>query len=146
MLTKVEDFYAGTLDAAATTEAASPTACGLRAFEARFNEPRMQAMLREFLSGIEFPEGARVLDIGCGDGFATRRLAQWPNVAHTTGIDRSQIFVARARELAQGLQNVSFEEGDGRRTRFVEETFDVVVLHTVICHALGSYGGNWVTV
>jgi ubiquinone/menaquinone biosynthesis C-methylase UbiE len=105
-------------------------------FEARFNDPRMQAMLREFLSGIEFPEGARVLEIGCGDGVVTRRLAQWPNVAHTTGIDRSKFFIERAQKLAQDVQNVSYEVGDGRRTRFDDETFDVVVLHTVIVHAL----------
>jgi len=104
--------------------------------EARFKDPRMQAMIREYLSDIEFPEGARVLEIGCGVGAVTCTLAQWPKVAHATGIDRSKIFIARAHKLAQGVRNVSFEEGDGRHTRFAAETFDIVVLHTVICHVL----------
>jgi SAM-dependent methyltransferase len=104
------------------------------ALEARFTDPRQQAMLRDYLADIEFPEGARVLEIGCGTGAVTRRLAQWPNVAHATGVDPSKVFVSRARKLAQDIRNLSFEEGDGRRLPFDEETFDVVVVHTVICH------------
>jgi SAM-dependent methyltransferase len=91
------------------------------AIEARSNDPRIRAVRREFLSGIDA---------------VTRELAQLANVAHATGVDTSKVFVARARELAQGVENVSFEEGDGRRTPFDDESFDVVVLHTVICHAL----------
>ena len=106
------------------------------ACEARFNDPRMQAMLREYLSDIEFPKGARVLEIGCGVGAVTRTLAQWPKVAQATGIDRSKLFIGRAQKQALDIQNVSFEEGDGRRTRFSAESFDVVVLHTVIGHVL----------
>jgi arsenite methyltransferase len=153
----IRDFYATATDVGAVAtdvgpailevhekvaDATAPPAGGaifrkvFEAFEARFNDSRMQAMLREFLSDIEFPEGARVLEIGCGDGVVTRRLARWPKVAHTTGIDRSKIFIARAQKLAHEIQNVSFEEGDGRRTRFDEGTFDVVVLHTVLLHAL----------
>ncbi len=104
------------------------------ALEARFTDPRQQTMLREYLSDIEFPAGARVLEIGCGTGAVTRRLAQWPGVGHVTGVDPTKIFIARARALAQDVANVSFEEGDGRQLRFDPDAFDVVVVHTVICH------------
>ncbi len=106
------------------------------AMEARSNDPSMQAVLRGFLSDIAFPDGASVLEVGCGVGGVTRQLAEWPKVAHATGIDTSEVFIARARQLAQDIQNVSFEQGDGRRTGFDDETFDVVVLHTVVSHAL----------
>ncbi len=96
----------------------------------------MQAVLAEFLSAIDFSDGARVLEIGCGVGAVTRALAQRPNVAHVTGIDTSEVFIARANKLAGRVKNVSFEERDGRRTGFDPGTFDVVVLHTVLCHAL----------
>jgi SAM-dependent methyltransferase len=75
-----------------------------------------------------------VLDVGCGTGAVTRRLARWPKVEHATGVDPSKIFIAHAHELAQDIPNISFEEGDGRQLRFDERTFDVVVVHTVICH------------
>ena len=46
----------------------------------------------------------------------------------------SSVFVAEAGELAAGLDNASFEEGDGRALRFGDGGFDVVVCHTVLCH------------
>jgi len=104
--------------------------------ELRFADPRQQAMLREYLSDIEFPDEANVLEIGCGTGAVTRTLAEWPRVAQATGVDPSPVFIARARAqaLAEGISNTVFERGDGRFLRFERETFDVVVLHTTLCH------------
>jgi SAM-dependent methyltransferase len=102
--------------------------------ERRFADPRQQAMARAYLSEIDFPHEARVLEVGCGTGAVTRMLAEWPGVAHATGIDLSAVFVARARALAERVPNASFEEGDGRSLRFDAEAFDVVVLHTTMCH------------
>jgi ubiquinone/menaquinone biosynthesis C-methylase UbiE len=96
--------------------------------ELRFADPRQQAMLRAYLSEIEFPHDSRVLEIGCGTGAVTRTLAQWPGVAQATGVDPSEVFIRRARALAQNIPNVSFEQGDGCSLRFDPETFDVVVL------------------
>lgn len=102
--------------------------------EARFDDPRHQSMLHEYMSDLTFPEGASVLDIGCGTGVVTRRLAAWPGVGSATGVDPINAFVTRARELAQDVENIVFEQGDGRSLRFEDETFDVVVSHTVITH------------
>lgn len=102
--------------------------------ELRFADPRQQAMLRAYLTDIEFPHNARVLEIGCGTGAVTRALARWPGVAQATGLDPSAVFIERARELAHQVTNASFEVGDGRAALFDSETFDVVVLHTTMCH------------
>ncbi|HEX2762579.1 MAG TPA: methyltransferase domain-containing protein [Allosphingosinicella sp.] len=102
--------------------------------EARFEDPRQQAMLRDYLSDLTFAECASVLDIGCGTGAVTRRLAAWPGVGHATGVDPINAFISRARQLARGAENIAFEQGDGRSLRFDDETFDVVVSHTVITH------------
>jgi ubiquinone/menaquinone biosynthesis C-methylase UbiE len=102
--------------------------------ELRFSDPRQRAMLDAYLAEIEFPQGARVLEVGCGTGAVTRTLARWPKVAEATGVDPSMVFLQRARELSRGVPNVRFEAGDGRALRFDDECFDVVVLHTTLCH------------
>jgi SAM-dependent methyltransferase len=120
---------------AAITESSPETQQRLaEVIELRFSDPRQQAMLRAYLSEVDFPESSRVLEIGCGTGAVTRTVAQWPRVAHATGIDPSPVFIARARELARSIPNASFEEGDGRALRFEAGSFDAVVLHTTMCH------------
>ena len=57
--------------------------------EMRAAIPSQQAMLRDYLSEIEFPADADVLEIGCGTGPVCRVLGNWPNVANVTGIDPS---------------------------------------------------------
>jgi SAM-dependent methyltransferase len=63
-------------------------------------------------------------------------LAAWPGVAEAIGVDPSPVFVARARELARGMTNVSFQEADGRSLPFDNNAFDAVVFHTTLCHVL----------
>lgn len=60
-------------------------------------------------------EGDRVLDIGCGFGDTTRRLAGLVGAeGEAVGVDVSEPFVALAREeaAAAGLANVSYRVGD----------------------------------
>jgi ubiquinone/menaquinone biosynthesis C-methylase UbiE len=70
--------------------------------------------------------GARVLDVGCGFGDTTQRLAQLvgPSGA-AVGIDVAERFAALAREEARAADsaNVRFLVGDVQATRF-DERFD----------------------
>lgn len=71
--------------------------------------------------------GKRVLEVGCGDGRLTRRLAGLS--AHIQAIDpeAAQIRVAR-RELPRRLASrVRFRTGSAVRLEQPAETFDVVV-------------------
>ena len=45
------------------------------------------------------PEGSRVLDLGCGDGYLTVEASRW--ASRVIAIDRSRPVLERARELAQ---------------------------------------------
>ena len=105
--------------------------------ELRAADPRQRAMLDSYLAEIELPPGARVLEIGCGTGAVTRVLARRPDVAEAVGIDLSPVFVAKARALGAALDNVTFEEGDGRALRSPDHDVDAVVLHTTLCHIPG---------
>jgi ubiquinone/menaquinone biosynthesis C-methylase UbiE len=102
--------------------------------EVRAADPRQRAMLQAYLSEIELPPGASVLEIGCGTGAVARTLARWPGVAQVLGCDPSDVFLTRARELAAGVPNLSFCRGDGRQLELPAASLDVVVLHTTLCH------------
>lgn len=61
------------------------------------------------------PAGGRALDIGCGLGDTTRRIAELVGPeGEVTGIDVAERFVERAREEAEAaaVANVRFEVGD----------------------------------
>ena len=102
--------------------------------ELRAADPQQQAIVESYLSRIEFPTTARVLEIGCGTGAVTRALASRPEVAEAVGVDPSPVFIAKAGELATKFGNVVFEQGDGRALRFPDGGFDTVVVHTTLCH------------
>jgi ubiquinone/menaquinone biosynthesis C-methylase UbiE len=102
--------------------------------ELRAADPQQRAILDSYVAEIDLPAEARVLEIGCGTGPVTRVLAARPEVASAVGVDPSPVFVAKARELAAGLDHIAFEEGDGRALRFGDGEFDAVVCHTALCH------------
>jgi ubiquinone/menaquinone biosynthesis C-methylase UbiE len=102
--------------------------------ELRAADPQQRAMLDAYISEVEFGPSARVLEVGCGTGAVTRVLAGQSSVVGVVGVDPSPVFIAKARELAAEEPAVVFEEGDGRALRFPNDDFDVVVLHTTLCH------------
>jgi SAM-dependent methyltransferase len=65
--------------------------------ELRAADPQQAAMRQTYLGDIQFPAGARVLEVGCGTGAVTRELAGWPGVAEVVGLDPSPTFLATAR-------------------------------------------------
>src|SRR5262245_2652605 len=82
--------------------------------ESRAADVRQKEMLRSYVSEIAFPANAGVLEIGCGTGAVTRMLATWPRVSKAVGVDPSATFIAKAKELSKGLNNISFLVADGR--------------------------------
>jgi arsenite methyltransferase len=108
--------------------------------ERRAATPQQAAALESYLSNIDFPDCARVLDIGCGTGAQSRRLAAWPGVGEVVGVDQLEPLLERGRELAADLQNVSFRYSDARDLPFEDASFDVVVLHTLLTHVPGPEG------
>ncbi len=68
----------------------------------------------------------RVLDLCCGQGRHCMELAS-RGFSHVTGIDRSRYLVRLARRRAkQAALPVSFHEGDARKFRVPESSFDCV--------------------
>lgn len=105
--------------------------------EKRGADAQQQAMRRAFLQEVPFPQGARVLDVGCGTGVLTRVLARWPNVASVLGVDPAGALLEKARVAAADLPNVSFHEGDGRSLPFDSATFEIVTCDSMLSHVPG---------
>jgi len=101
--------------------------------ELRAVDPQQRAMRTDYTAALALPDGAELLEVGCGTGAVTRHLARLPGVARAVGVDPSPLFVGRARELAAGLP-VEFATGDGRALDFPDGRFDAVVFHTSLCH------------
>jgi SAM-dependent methyltransferase len=80
----------------------------------------------EFVSRLDLPPGAQVLDMACGTGNTSIPLAR--RGAHVTGVDIAPNLLDQAREraAAEGLQ-IRFEEGDAERLPYPDAIFDAVV-------------------
>ncbi len=108
--------------------------------EKRAADPKLQAMLDAYLSEITLADGARILEVGSGTGAVARRLARLEQARQVIGVDPSPVFLAKAVELGRDIDNLRFEEGDGRSLPFEDATFDLVVLHTLLCHVPAPEG------
>jgi ubiquinone/menaquinone biosynthesis C-methylase UbiE len=102
--------------------------------EMRAALPQQVEILETYLGDIEFPDGAHVLDVGCGTGAQSRTLIQRPGVGEVVGVDRAKFLLERASELAAGLDGLAFEEASGDGLPFEAASFDVIVAHTVLTH------------
>lgn len=86
---------------------------------------------REFLNWLAIPEGSQWLDVGCGTGALSQTILQLANPARVKGIDRSEGFVAFAKEHTQDSR-VQFEVGDAEALMADSGTFDVAVSGLVL--------------
>lgn len=81
------------------------------------------------------PDGARVLDVGCGGGQMARALAQRRPDLHVTGIDLSADQVRRARRRAGDIADrVEFVQGSALDLPFPDADFDAVYSIASIKH------------
>jgi len=72
--------------------------------------------------------GARVLDLGCGEGYGARALRR-RGAETVLGVDRSpeMVDLARRQEAADRLGGLRFEVGDASRVELPDDAFDLVV-------------------
>jgi arsenite methyltransferase len=106
----------------------------------RASEPAMQCICARYMAQIALPVGARVLEIGCGNGATTKLIMQHVNPAHLVGIDPSSVFIDMAREKFTGERRVSFALGDAVATGQADCSFDLVIAHTVYSHLVDPEG------
>lgn len=81
------------------------------------------------LDAADIGKADRILDIGCGNGQLTRLAAQRARDGHATGLDLSAPMLERARAsaIADGVANVTFEQGDAQVHPLPTAGFDMAV-------------------
>ena len=75
------------------------------------------------IARMNVPEDARVLDIGCGSGWATRLLADYAAKGKVIGIDISDEMIQLARESSRSCANVDYEIASAEQLPFADKEF-----------------------
>ena len=72
---------------------------------------------------MQLPIDARVLDVGCGSGWATRLMAEQASEGKVIGIDIADEMVELATESSQNLTNVEFKVATAESLPFASSEF-----------------------
>jgi SAM-dependent methyltransferase len=94
-------------------------------FMGRFSEP----LAEEFLALLDPAPGQRALDVGCGPGAMTARLADRLGASAVAAVDPSPSFIAAVRKRLPG---VDVRAGAAESLPFPDGAFDVCVAQLVV--------------
>ena len=72
---------------------------------------------------MAIPSNARVLDVGCGSGWATRLMAKKAQGGRVVGIDIADEMVAIARETSKPFSSVEFKVASAEKLPFQDGEF-----------------------
>jgi ubiquinone/menaquinone biosynthesis C-methylase UbiE len=87
----------------------------------------MEAALR-WIDDLGLPPGARILEVGCGAGFATRELAVRGFSVESIDSSAEMVTMASDRLAAEGLADAArLRVGDAHELRWDDESFSVVL-------------------
>ncbi len=93
----------------------------------RFTGRRQSPLAAALLARLELRPNDRVLDIGCGDGWAARMLAPRLPDGAVVGIDAAAETIREARRLSGALDNVLFAPAPAERIPWAEDYFTHVI-------------------
>ena len=106
--------------------------------EARCVDPAQVEMRRRYLAELALSEGAVAVEFGSGTGHVTRDLIEVAGAAEALGLEPSPVMVQRARERHGDVPGLGFREGGAEETGLETDSVDLVVMHTLLCHAPAS--------
>ena len=76
---------------------------------------------------MDFKPTDRVLDLGCGTGWASRRLARLVPEGEVVGIDVADEMLRRAEQASSGIANVRYLWGSAEKIPAADNSFDKVL-------------------
>ena len=98
-----------------------------RAIEGPRLEYRHPGVIEKVFAGMNITRGERSLDIGCGSGWAARRLAQLAPEGLAVGVDVAGEMVAVARRLSVEIENVMFVVGSAGEIPWQDDFFTLAL-------------------
>ncbi len=106
--------------------------------ESRAKDVVFTRLFDQYVSKLSFSASGITLEIGCGTGAMIRALVHRKDFSgKAIGVDQSPMFIEAARRFAreEGVDElVEFKVGDAHDIDFEDESFDVVIAHTLISH------------
>ena len=94
---------------------------------------RVSSHAEEMLRLIEFTPGQKYLDVGCGNGAASIKLARQYGL-DVTGIDVDPAQIQEAETSSAGMTNTHFATLDGTDLPFGDSAFHIVATNKVMHH------------
>ena len=103
--------------------------------ESRGADRRFLGFIDDYLDQVaEKLERGVLLDLGCGSGVVTRRLAERAgSAARVMGADIGEKFLEAARSRSCGL-GIEWVKTEPERLPFPDGSVDLVVMHTLLSH------------
>jgi len=97
-----------------------------------------------YFAKLSLTSAPRVLALGCGTGVEVRALRQRPEFnGEIVGVDQSPRLIEEARRLTteEGLDHdIEYRVGDAHHLDLPDESFDVVLAHTLVSHVTAPLG------
>lgn len=79
------------------------------------------------LALMEIQPGDRILDLGCGTGWASRRMARFATAGEVVGLDVADEMLRRAEQASSAFRNVRYAWGSAESIPEADNTFNKVL-------------------
>jgi ubiquinone/menaquinone biosynthesis C-methylase UbiE len=107
--------------------------------ENRAKHPFFRDVIADYIGALELPLIANVIEIGCGTGVVSRRLAATSDFRGTiiaTDMSPYLIEIARQHAKAEGVDAcITFEVSGAANLHAESSACDLVIAHTLLSHA-----------
>jgi arsenite methyltransferase len=107
--------------------------------ENRAKHPFFRGVIADYIGALDLQPIAHVIEIGCGTGIVSRRLAAAPGFRGTivaTDMSSYLIEIAQRHAQAEGVDaRITFEVSGAANLRAENGACDLVIAHTLLSHA-----------